>query len=73
MFLCDYDIHKMDLKEVPPFYVDILKVWQDIENCRHFENEKSNPIVFNNRHVCLRNRMIFDKDLLQRGIHKQGV
>ena len=55
---------------MPPFYVEMLKVWQDIENCRHFENEKINPIIFNNRHVCLRNRMIFDQDLLQRNVSK---
>ena len=33
VFLCNYDTSKMDLKKIPPYYVDILKVWQELKKC----------------------------------------
>ena len=68
IFLCDYDYNKMNLKSFPPFYKEMLKVWQGVDKCRHFEENKKNPIIFNNRHICIRNKMIFDEELLKKGI-----
>ena len=68
IFLCDYDIAKMELKDLPPFYVEILEAWQDMGDCRNFENDKLNPILFNNRRICLRNKMVFDNELFQKGV-----
>ena len=68
VFLCDYDVDKLNLENLPPFYGEILRVWQEIDKCRHFEENINNPILFNNRHICIRNKMIFDEDLLQKGI-----
>ena len=67
-FLCDYNYNKMNLKSFPPFYKEMLKVWQGVDKCRHFEENKKNPIIFNNRHICIRNKMIFDEELLKKGI-----
>ena len=53
IFLCDYDFDKINLKNLAPFYIEILKVWQELDQCRHFE-DKNNPIIFNNRHICIR-------------------
>ena len=70
IFLCDYDYRKMKLNGMPQFYKDILKVWQELDTCRHYEVNKRNPIIFNNRHICLRNKMVFDSDLVQKGISR---
>ena len=46
IFLCDYEVSKIKLK-IPPFYVEILKAWEEIRECRNMEGELTNPIVFN--------------------------
>lgn len=68
IFLCDYDLNKLNLKNLAPFYREMLKVWQEFDKCRHFEENKHNPILFNNRHICIRNKMIFDEDLWKKGV-----
>ena len=68
IFLCDYDLDKIDLDNFAPFYKEMLKVWQEMDKCRHFEENKNNPILLNNKHICIRNRMIFDEDLLKKRI-----
>ena len=39
-----------------------------MDKCRHFEENKNNPIIFNNRHICIRNKMIFDEGLFKKGL-----
>ena len=68
VFLCDYDLDKMNLKDVPPFYKEILKIWQEMDNCRHYEENKINPIIFNNKNIFIRSKSFFDKDLVEKGI-----
>ena len=58
----------MNMKNLAPFYKEILRIWQEMDKCRHFEENKNNPIIFNNRHICIRNKMIFDEDYLRRGL-----
>ena len=52
IFLCDYEIYKMNL-EIPPFYLEIIYAWQDLRKCRFPENGAKNSIVFNNRNMLL--------------------
>ena len=66
IFLCDYDLDKM--KNLAPFYKEILRIWQEMDKRRHFEANKNNPIIFNNRHICIRNKMIFDEGLFKKGL-----
>ena len=68
IFLCDYDLNKMNMKNLAPFYKEILRIWQEMDKCRHFEENKNNPIIFNNRHICIRNKMIFDEGLFKKGL-----
>ena len=69
IFLCNYDTSKMNLKCVPLFYIDMLKAWQELDECRHFGG-KINPIIFNNKCICLKNKTFFDTELFQKGILK---
>ena len=56
IFLCDYDLDKMNLKNIAPFYKEMLKVWQGMDKCRHFEDNTNNPILFNNKHICIKKK-----------------
>ena len=47
VFLCDYEISKMNLK-IPHFYLEMLRAWQEIRKCRFPDIESLNPIIFNN-------------------------
>ena len=72
VFLCNYDIGKMDLKNIPPFYIELLRVWQEIKKCRFYEDNKRNPIIFNNTDVCIRNKTVYDEELFKKGICMVG-
>ena len=68
IFLCDYEMKMIKFKlKIPPYYLEMLKAWQEINNLRHF-NGCMNPIIFNNRNICIKNKTVFDKELLERGI-----
>ena len=45
----------------------MMKAWREINNLRHF-NGCMNPIIFNNRNIYIKNKTVFDKELLERGI-----
>ena len=67
LFLCDYESSKLHLT-VPPFYTEMVKAWQDMDKFRFTVREGVNPILFNNRNICIRGKMIFDSDLYEVGI-----
>ena len=70
IFHCNYDVSKISLK-IPTFYVEILKVWQEMEECRRAGNDNiSDEIIFNNKHVCINNQMVFDDKLYSYNIYK---
>ena len=67
VFMCDFE--SSILKVVaPPFYLEVLKAWQDMEKCRNFESELINPVIFNNRNIRIRDKMFFYRDLYDIGI-----
>jgi len=68
IFLCDYEVLKMKLK-IPQFYMDVLKAWEDIRECRNVEGEFTNPIIFNNRNVCFKGKMVFETDLFEKDVY----
>ena len=68
ILLCDYEVSKMNL-EIPKFYLEILEAWEDIRECRNMEGELLNPIIFNNRNICLKGKMIFDARLFEKEIY----
>ena len=67
LFLCEYESSKLHLT-APPFYIEVVKAWQGMDKFRFNENDGVNPILFNNRNICIRGKMIFDKDLYRVGI-----
>ena len=67
VFICDFESSILKLI-APPFYFEIVKAWQDIEKCRNFERELINPIIYNNRNIRIRDKMIFYSDLYDIGI-----
>ena len=56
--LCDYEIAKLRI-EMPLFYIEALKAWQDIRRCRYSDTELINPILFNNINICMKGKMFF--------------
>ena len=68
IFLCDYESSKLKLTS-PPFYLEALKAWQDMNKFRNPTGEVMNPIIFNNRKVCINGKMIFDRELYNIGIY----
>ena len=58
----------MNMTNLAPFYKEIIRAWQEMDKCRNFEENKNNPIIFNNRHICIRNKMIFDEGLFKKGL-----
>ena len=63
--LCDYEIAKLRIK-MPLFYIEALKAWQDIRRCRYSDKELINPILFNNRNICLKGKMFFHSSLYKK-------
>ena len=45
IFLCNYDIRFLKFN-VPLFYLEILRAWQEMENNRNYQEGKINPIFF---------------------------
>ena len=66
LFLCDFDTSKLNIK-MSPFYSEMMKAWQDLRKFRYSE-EEVNPIIFNNQHICIKGKTIFDNDLFNKGI-----
>ena len=62
LFLCNYETKKLSLK-APLFYLEMLAAWEDLYNCRNFEEGKINPIIFNNKDFLLKGKMTFNADL----------
>ena len=45
IFLCEYETSKLSLKS-PPFYLEVVKAWQDMTKCRNPDSDTSiNPIL----------------------------
>ena len=69
LFICDFD-SSATTYSAPPFYLEIVKIWLDIENYRHLENDAVNPIIFNNTNIRIAGRMFFHRDLYEAGISR---
>lgn len=69
LLLCNYDIRKMSFKNVPSFYLDMLRAWQEMESCRHFDKDKINPIVFNNKDFIYKGKLIFNEGLYEKNVY----
>ena len=34
----------MNMRNLAPFYQEMLRVWQEMDKCRHFEENKNIPL-----------------------------
>ena len=68
IILCDYDLKKIKLVlDIPPYYMEMLQAWQETSILRYLEGY-INPIICNNRNICIIEKSIFDRYLFERGI-----
>ena len=58
LFICDFE-SSVTTYSAPPFYLEIVKTWLDIEKYRHLENDAVNPIIFNNTNIRIAGMMFF--------------
>ena len=68
IFLCDYVLSNLNLN-IPTFYLDILKAWEDFRECRNMNGKLVNPIIFSNRNICSKGKMFFNSSFFEKGIH----
>ena len=52
IFLCDYVLSNLNLN-IPTFYLDILKAWEDFRECRNMNGKLVNPIIFSYRNIIM--------------------
>ena len=69
LFICDFD-SSVTTYSAPPFYLEIVKTWLDIEKYRHLENYAVNPIIFNNKNIRIAGRMFFYREIYEAGISR---
>ena len=67
VFKCDFEYSILTLK-APQFHLEVVKAWEDIENCRNYENEALNRIMFNNGNIRVRGKTVFYWDIFDLGI-----
>ena len=65
---CNYEITKLSLK-APPFYLEMLKAWQELEDLRKVE-DNVNQIIFNNKYFLFKGKMIYNENLHKRNIYQ---
>ena len=66
--LCDYEISKLKT-DLPLFYIEVLKAWYDIRKCRYSDTESINPIIFNNKNICLKGDNFFHRSLYEKEVY----
>ena len=70
-FQCNYDLKSLGLADFPPFYRNILSVWQELHSkTPHNIKEMKEEILWNNRFIKIGERSIFYKAWASKGIQK---
>ena len=69
LFQCNYDLKLLGLADLPPFYRNILSVWQELHSkTPHNIKEMKEEILWNNRFIKIGERSIFHKAWASKGI-----
>ena len=72
IFQCKYDTNLLPCK-LPPYYIEMLKVWQSLQDCRVIENDSiANEIILNNKSIRVNGRMVFNELLYCKNIYRVG-
>ena len=66
---CRYDVKLLNLNNVPPFYLALLKYWQENKAIILDDNpHKQNEIIWNNKNILINKKMIYSKQWHRTGI-----
>ena len=73
LFQCNFDLKFLNLNNLPPFYKNILKVWQELNfkeplNANEFKQE----FLWNNRFIKTNGKTIYYKTWVNKDILKIG-
>ena len=56
IFDCDYDLHLLNLSNMPAFYIDVLKAWTEVQGlCKadFHQNNIRSSILWNNKNITI--------------------
>ena len=63
---CQYDVRHLSLENLPPFYLTLLKYWQEYNLDKFSDNSDiQNKIIWNNSRILIGGKPIFYKPLFQ--------
>ena len=64
IFDCDYDLHLLNLSNMPAFYIDILKAWTEVQGlCKadFHQNNIRSSILWNNKNITIEGKSVYWK------------
>ena len=73
IFNCDYDLHLLNLSNMPVFYIDILKVWAEVQGlCKadFHQNNIRSSILWNNKNITVEGKSVYCKEWNTAGIDR---
>ena len=73
IFDCDYDLHLLNLSNMPTFYIDILKAWTEVQGlCKadFHQNNIRSSILWNNKNITIEGKSVYWKEWHIAGIDR---
>ena len=68
---CNYRFKELDLKNVPPFYVRLLKFWEEVTHLAGKSDLSPNEtIIWNNKHIKINKISVFLPTWFRKRDHK---
>ena len=65
---CNYDVKFLQLNNLPDFYSDILKYWQNTRSSFQKNTSPRNGIIWNNHNIIIDGKTLFYKSWLEKNI-----
>ena len=65
---CNYDVKLLQLNNLPDFYSDILKYWQNTRSAFQKNTSPRNEIIWNNHNIIIDGKTLFYKSWLEKNI-----
>ena len=65
---CNYDVKFLQLNNLPDFYSDILKYWQNTRSAFQKNTSPRNKIIWNNHNIIIDGKTLFYKSWLEKNI-----
>ncbi|KAL9972503.1 hypothetical protein ACROYT_G018819 [Oculina patagonica] len=62
IFDCSYDLSLLELKNMPPFYIDILKTWAEVHDVKSAPLDKHDikeAIIWNNKNITIAGKSVY--------------